>query len=133
MKTSAKLFLYLGLFYVPLIFIYGHFTEWSEPVGAVGLALSAGFGLMIAGYFAMTDRKMDLDPSDKPEGEINEVSGEVGFFSPYSWWPLWLAASISLLALGLAVGWWIVFVAAPLVALAVVGWVFEYFSGEHAI
>ena len=69
MKTSAKLFLYLGLFYVPLIFIYGHFTEWSEPVGAVGLALSAGFGLMIAGYFAMTDRKMDLDPSDKPEGE----------------------------------------------------------------
>ena len=88
---------------------------------------------MIAGYFAMTDRKMDLDPSDKPEGEINEVSGEVGFFSPYSWWPLWLAASISLLALGLAVGWWIVFVAAPLVALAVVGWVFEYFSGEHAI
>ncbi|KLO63058.1 cytochrome C oxidase subunit IV [Dermacoccus sp. PE3] len=133
MKTSAKLFLYLGIFYVPLIFIYGHFTEWSEPVGAVGLALSAGFGLMIAGYFAMTDRKMDLDPSDKPEGEINEVSGEVGFFSPYSWWPLWLAASISLLALGLAVGWWIVFVAAPLVALAVVGWVFEYFSGEHAI
>lgn len=133
MKTSAKLFLYLGLFYVPLIFIYGHFTEWSEPVGAVGLALSAGFGLMIAGYFAMTDRKMDLDPSDKPEGEINEVSGEVGFFSPYSWWPLWLAASISLLALGLAVGWWIVFIAAPLVALAVVGWVFEYFSGEHAI
>ncbi|MBE7371883.1 cytochrome c oxidase subunit 4 [Dermacoccus barathri] len=133
MKTSAKLFLYLGLFYVPLIFIYGHFTEWSEPVGAVGLALSAGFGLMIAGYFTMTDRKMDLDPSDKPEGEINEVSGEVGFFSPYSWWPLWLAASISLLALGLAVGWWIVFVAAPLVALAVVGWVFEYFSGEHAI
>ena len=133
MKTSAKLFLYLGLFYVPLIFIYGYFTEWAEPVGAVGLALSAGFGLMIAGYFAMTDRKMDLDPSDKPEGEINEVSGEVGFFSPYSWWPLWLAASISLLALGLAVGWWIVFVAAPLVALAVVGWVFEYFSGEHAI
>lgn len=133
MKTSAKLFLILGLFYVPLIFIYGYFSDWEEPVGTVGLALSAGFGLMIAGYFFATDRKMDLDPSDKAEGEINEVSGEVGFFSPHSWWPLWLAASISILALGLAIGWWIVFVAAPLVVLAVVGWVFEYFSGEHAI
>lgn len=133
MKTSAKLFFYLGLFYAPLIFIYGYFTHWNEPVGAVGLGLSAGFGLMIAGYFAMTDRKMDLDPSDKPEGEISDVSGEVGFFSPHSWWPLWLAASISLLSLGLAVGWWIVFIAAPLVVLAVIGWTFEYFSGEHAI
>lgn len=133
MKTSAKLFLILGLFYVPLIFIYGYFSDWSEPVGTVGLALSAGFGLMIAGYFFMTERKMDLDPSDKAEGEINEVSGEVGFFSPHSWWPLWLAASLSILALGLAIGWWIVFVAAPLVVLSVVGWVFEYFSGEHAI
>lgn len=133
MKTSAKLFMWLGLFYVPLIFIYGHFSEWKEPVGTVGLALSAGFGLMIAIYFAVTDRKLDMSPSDKPEGEINEVSGEMGFFSPHSWWPLWLGLSLAILALGLAIGWWIVFIAAPLVVLAVIGWTFEYFSGENAI
>lgn len=133
MKTSSKLFLCLGVFYIPLIFIYGHFSHWDEPVGVVSLALSAGFGLMLAGYFAVTDRKLDLSPSDKPDGEINEISGEVGFFSPHSWSPLWLAGAISILALGLAVGWWIVFVAAPLVCIAVVIWVFEYFSGEHAV
>lgn len=133
MKTSYKLFLVLGLFYLPLIFIYGHFSHWEEPVGVVGLALSAGFGLMIAGYFAVTDRKLGAGPSDRPEGEISDVSGEQGFFSPHSWTPLWLAAAIALLAFGMAVGWWIVFIAAPLVCVAVVLWTFEYFSGEHAI
>lgn len=133
MKTSAKLFFFLGLFYTPLIFIYGHFTHWDEPVGTVALALSTGFGLMMALYFMATDRKMAEDPSDRPDGEISDVSGELGFFSPHSWWPLWLALSIAFLAVGMAVGWWMVFIAAPLVAIATVGWTFEYFSGEHAV
>lgn len=133
MKTASKLFLYLGLFYIPLIFIYGYFSHWDEPAGVVGLALSAGFGLMLAGYFAITARKLDASPSDDAEGEINEVSGEYGFFSPHSWWPIALAAAISAAALGMAIAWWLVFIGAPILCVAVVGWTFEYFSGEHAI
>lgn len=133
MKTASKLFLFLGLFYLPLIFIYGYFGHWHEPVGVVGLALSAGFGFMVAGYFAVTDRKVDVSPSDRLDGEIDDFSGELGFFAPYSWAPLWLAAAISLFALGAAVGWWLVFIAAPLICIAVVLWVFEFFTGPNAV
>lgn len=133
MKISSKLFLYLGFFYVPLIFIYGYFTHWKEPVGAVGLGLSAGFGIMVAGYLTITDRKLDLSPSDNEDGEIADISGEYGFFSPHSWWPIALAGALSVLALGMAIGWWIVIVATPVLCLCVVGWVFEYFRGVDAI
>lgn len=133
MKTTAKLFLILGIFYVPLIFIYGHFSNWDEPVGTVGLALSAGFGFMLAGYLAITEKKFEVSPSDRAEGEIADLAGDYGFFSPNSWAPLGLAAALSLIALGLAVGWWMVFVGAPLLIIAVMYWVFEYFGGEHPI
>lgn len=133
MKTTSKLFLWLGLFYIPLLFIYGYFTQWEEPVGTVGLALSAGFGLMIAGYIAVTTKKLDAIPADDADGEISDISGNYGFYSPHSWWPIALAAAVSLFALGVAVGWWMVIVATPLVPLAVVGWVFEYFRGADAV
>ena len=124
MKTTAKICLFLGLFYIPFLFIYGYFTEWKEPVGTVGLALSSGFGLMVWGYLAITNKKLNGLPGDDEHGEISDIQGEYGFFSPHSWWPLWLAASLSMLSLGVAVGWWMVMVAVPLVLISVVGWVF---------
>lgn len=133
MKTTAKICLFLGLFYLPILFVYGYFTEWKEPVGTVGLALSTGFGLMIWGYLTVTDNKLAYLPGDNPEGEIDEIQGEYGFFSPHSWWPLWLGGALSLLSLGIAVGWWLVMIAAPLVLITVVGWVFEYFRGMDAV
>ena len=133
MKTTAKICLYLGLFYLPIPFIYGYFTDWDEPVGTVGLALSSAFGFMIWGYLTITAKKLAYMPGDNADGEISELEGEYGFFSPHSWWPLWLAAALSLTSLGLAVGWWLVMVSAPLVLIAVVGWVFEYFRGMDAV
>lgn len=32
-----------------------------------------------------------------------------------------------------AIGWWMVIIAAPFVALAPVGWTFEYFRGQNAV
>ena len=70
---------------------------------------------------------------DDPLGEIEDIQGDYGFFSPHSWWPLFLAGSGALVFLGLAVGWWLfvigVFVGVP----AVVGWTFEYWKGPHAL
>jgi hypothetical protein len=34
--------------------------------------------------------------------------------------------------LGLAVGWWIVFIAGGMAVVALVGWVYEYSRGDHA-
>ena len=133
MKIEYKLFVILAIFFVPVGLAYGHFTGWSEPVGTVGLFLSAGLGAMIAFYLMVTGRRLPERPEDNPSGEIAEQEGDYGFFSPHSWWPLPLAGAAALCFLGLAVGWWLVIIGATLGVVALVGWTFEYFKGPHAV
>lgn len=133
MKVELKFFALVGVFAAVMTVIYWVWTGGDEPVGIVALALTGAMALMISGYLAVTARKLDLRPDDNPEGEIDEIEGEYGFFSPYSWWPLFLAFACALMFLGVAVGWWLVILAAPMVALSTVGWTFEYFRGENAV
>ena len=88
---------------------------------------------MIAWYLWMTRRRLERDPSDDPLGDIDEIQGEFGFFSPHSWWPLFLGRSRGDLLprprrrlVAVLIG---AFFAVP----ALVGWTFEYFKGEHAL
>lgn len=136
MKVEAKLFMYLVVFFVIVAGIYSYWTITSdrgEWVGIVGLALTAAMCAMTAWYLNKSGKTVDFRPDDDPEGEIHQQAGPYGFFAPYSWWPLWLALSGSAVFAGVAVGWWMVIIAAPFLAIATVGWVFEYFHGEKAI
>jgi Cytochrome c oxidase subunit IV len=133
MKIEYKLFVILAVFFVPVGVAYGHFTGWAEPVGTVGLFLSAGLGAMIAFYLYVTGRRLPERPEDNPGGEIAEQEGDYGFFSPHSWWPLPLAAAAAVCFLGLAVGWWLFIIGAAFGVVALVGWTFEYFKGPHAV
>ncbi|MDQ3357661.1 MAG: cytochrome c oxidase subunit 4 [Actinomycetota bacterium] len=133
MKAEIKLFGLLAPFFLLLTVVYAYFTGMAEWVGIVGLALTTAFSAFIAGYLALTARKLDLRPDDDPEGEIADAAGDYGFFSPHSWWPLWLGLSAAVLFLGVAVGWWLVMIAAPFAAVATIGWTFEYFRGEKAV
>lgn len=133
MRTEIKLWGILVPFFLVLTPIYGYFTGWNEWVGLTGLALSTIFPAFIAVYLWMTARKLDPRPDDNPYGEIAEQEGPYGFFSPYSWWPLWLGMASALIFLGVAIGWWLVIIAAPFAAIATVGWTFEYFKGEKAV
>ena len=133
MKVEFKMFGIIAVFFFVMGTIYGIFTYWREPVGSVALYLSGGLCTLIAGFLWWTGRKIDLRPDDDPLGEQADVEGDYGFFSPHSWWPLFLGASCAILGLGLAVGWWLVMLAVPFIALAAIGWVFEYFHGEHSI
>lgn len=139
MKAEAKLFAFCAVFFLVEMFIYGFWSQsqygnflW-EPVGIVGFLLAFGLSAMISGFCWWTGRKIDLRPDDNPDGEIDEIEGNYGFFSPYSWWPLFLGGAGALVFLGLAIGWWLVIMGIPLLALAACGWVFEYFRGEDAI
>jgi hypothetical protein len=109
-KTEYWIFLIVGIFYIPVVIVYT--MVGGEPVGIGALTLCAGLGLMIGGYLWLISRKMP--------------------FSPWSWWPLPLAAAAGLFFLGLAVGYWVSFIGAGLGIVAVVGWVFEYYRGAHA-
>jgi len=131
-KVETTLFGAGALFFTPIAVIYGFVTSWHEPVGAAALFLTGGLAALIALYFFFTSRRIDFRPEDDPDGEISQGAGDQGMFAPYSWWPLPLAAGAAMLFAGLAVGWWLAFIGAGVGALALVGWVFEFYRGEHA-
>jgi hypothetical protein len=131
-KVETWIFVAGALFFAPIGIVYGVVTDWKEPVGAAAILLVACLAALIGSYFYLLSRRIDPRPEDNPYGEIAEGAGELGTFSPYSWWPLWTALSAAGFFLGMAVGVWMMAVAAPLAILAAIGWVMEYYRGVHA-
>ncbi|MFK5583989.1 MULTISPECIES: cytochrome c oxidase subunit 4 [unclassified Serinicoccus] len=133
MRTEVKVFGSLIPFFAVMTVVYAYFTDLGEWVGIIGLLLTMFFTAFITFYLYMTGRKTDSRPEDDLQGEIADAAGDYGHFAPYSWWPLWLGLSISVTALGLAVGWWLLICAAPFLMVAILGWTYEFFRGEKAV
>ncbi|UER54632.1 cytochrome c oxidase subunit 4 [Kineosporiaceae bacterium SCSIO 59966] len=131
MKIETLVFGMGVFFFTPVAVIYGLLSSW-EPVGTAALALTAGMSGLVGAYLWLTGRRIGERPEDNPQGEIADVSGEYGEFSPWSWWPLPLALSGAIIFAGLAVGWWLVLIGIGFSAIALVGWVYEYYRGAHA-
>ncbi len=131
MKVEPYLFLGGILFFVPIGLIY---AWWSggEHVGTVGIPLVGGLVGMIGGYLLLLSRRIDARPEDDPEALIAEGAGDQGVFSPWSWWPITIAFAGALVFLGMAIGWWLLYVGAALGAIGLVGWIFEFSRGQHA-
>ncbi|WP_168581300.1 cytochrome c oxidase subunit 4 [Gephyromycinifex aptenodytis] len=130
MRAAGAIFSSAFFFFTPLGLIYGWLTAWREPVGPVAFVLLGLMGLMVGLYLRATAKRLDTDPADNPRGNISDMAGEYGFFSPHSWWPLPLAIGALLLFLGLAVGWWVFLIGVMVGAVSLVGWTFEYFRGD---
>lgn len=133
MKTEVKTFIVLVPFFLLVSAIYAWTTDFGEWVGIIGLFLTALFAAWIAAYLWLAGRKTDPRPEDNLQGEIADAAGDYGHFAPYSWWPLALGLSTTMLAAGIAIGWWMFIIAAPFVAISVVGWAFEFFRGAKAV
>jgi len=131
-KIEARLFYAGVIFFVPVGIIYGWLTNWNEFVGLVALPLTGGLAAMIGFYLYATGRRLDPRPEDDPVARISEGAGEQGAFAPWSWWPLAVAISASIVFLGLALGFWISIIGMAFAVVAVIGWVFEYYRGVHA-
>ncbi|MDQ8041755.1 cytochrome c oxidase subunit 4 [Cellulosimicrobium cellulans] len=131
MKVEYKLFIFLTPFFALIGVVYGLWSGW-EPVGSAALLLTAGLSGMIGAYLALTAKRIDARPEDDPDGLIEQGAGDQGVYAPWSWWPLAIAGSAAIVFLGLAVGWWLVYVGIALSAIALVGWVFEFSRGQHA-
>lgn len=111
MKSSSKLLygiaVFLGL--VAVVYIVGTGfvqddanrggTEW---VGIVALVLSTALAVMLGVYLHFTDSRADILPEDWEEAEVEDKAGILGFFSPGSIYPAWMAGSVGLLGLGIA-------------------------------
>ena len=67
-----------------------------------------------------------------PEATIEEGSGELGVYSPWSWWPLIVAGGAAIGFLAMALGWWLMVIGAVVAIIGLVGWIFEFSRGQHA-
>jgi cytochrome c oxidase subunit IV len=130
MRVEGWLFLGCGVFLAGADIVYWYVSK--EPTGTTALALSVGLALLIGFYVLFTGRRLPRRPEDDNEGEIAEGTGEIGFFSPHSWWPFWLGLSAAVAFLGIAIGWWLVLIGFAAVLFASIGFVFEYYRGHFS-
>ncbi|WP_210481648.1 cytochrome c oxidase subunit 4 [Naasia sp. SYSU D00948] len=105
-------------------------VEWA---GTTALLLTGVLAVFVAFFLWRSHRAQGGElPEDRLDANIDDGDPELGFFSPWSWWPIGLAASAALVFLGLAAGYWIAFVGVALFLVMIVGWVYEYYRGYFA-
>lgn len=104
--------------------------EW---VGTIALFFGAFMAIMVAFYLGRVEKAQGgVLPEDRLDADIDDGDPELGEFSPWSWWPLVLAASAAVFMIGLAVGHFLLPVGVAIFAVAIVGWVYEYYRGYFA-
>ena len=136
MRTEWKLFSVISGFLFAATFVYAFWTNGDlghvDWVGTVALALSFLLTTMCGGYFAFVARRIEPRPEDRDDAEIDEGAGELGFFSPGSYWPFGLAFFSTIAGLGL-VFWQLWLLALGLVAIIIsaCGLLFEYYTGTR--
>jgi hypothetical protein len=130
MKVEGYLFLGCAMFFGASDVVYWYFSH--DPTGSTALAIAVGLAFLIGFYVLFTGRRLPVRPEDEAEGEIYQATGELGFFSPHSWWPLFLGLAAATAAIGVAIGWWLFLIGMLMVLLATVGFVFEYYRGHYA-
>ena len=131
MRTSGIIFILLTVFFGVVTPVYWFLAQ--DPTGTTALVLTFGLTAMLAFYLMFVANRMGgTPPEDRPDGEIYEAAGELGFFSPKSWTPLMVAGAAAVVTLGLVFGWWLAIIGFGLLIAAVIAWVFEYYRGDWA-
>jgi hypothetical protein len=125
MKVSWQLFIGLAVFYVLMTVIY--WQVGGEPVGIGGMLLAAALAGMVGFYVWFTQRRIgQILPEDNLTALISDGAGELGFYSPHSWWPLPVALSMCALTLSLIIGWWLTVISLGALVISIIGMVTEY-------
>ena len=131
MKSEAYLFLVCTVFFFLVAPAYWLITgDWT---GTSALTMTFLLGLLVTLYLGVHASKMDARPEDRQDAEIADGAGELGFFPPYSWWPLWCGATLGTIVFATAMAaWWLVIIGFGIGAVTVCGWIYEYYVGDHA-
>jgi hypothetical protein len=91
------------------------------------MILAACLAGMVGFYVWFTQKRIgQILPEDRPTGEIADSAGELGFYSPHSWWPLPVALSSMALGLSLIIGWWLTLISLGALVISIIGFVTEY-------
>jgi Cytochrome c oxidase subunit IV len=130
MKVEGSLFIGCATFFGLVDIVYWYFSK--DPTGTAALAFAVGLAFLTGFYLLFTGRRLPPLAQDNPRAEISDGTGELGFFSPHSWWPLFTGLAAATVAVGAAVGWWLFLIGLLALLLTAVGFVFEYYRGQYA-
>ena len=130
MKAETWTIIGCGIFFLLISPIYWILTEdWT---GTTALVMTTLLCVLLGAYLATVASQIPERPEDRSDAEIADGAGELGFFPPFSWWPLFCAAAMAFAVIGFIIGWWMFIIGAVFIAVMVMGWVFEYYRGIHA-
>jgi len=135
MKVEARIFFIVAIFAVFMAAVYWVWTALAathgpEPVGIVALFLTGGLAFLAGSYMQFVARRIEPRPEDREDAEISDGAGELGFFSPGSYWPVSMAATAALGAVALAFFHiWLLVIALVALLITIGGLVFEYHTG----
>lgn len=139
MRIESRMFLLIATFLFGAAALYAYVTHQSangngvEVVGVAALILSGGLCLIMGTFFSFVARRIDLRPEDRPDAVIADGAGELGFFSPGSYWPIGIALAALTTGVGLAfVQYWLAIIGVVAVMITVGGLLFEYYVGQNA-
>ena len=125
MKVESRLFEIVTVAIFVMAIVYAVLAQ--EPVGVAALFLTGGLTLIVGTYFRFVSRRLEERPEDNPEAEVSDGAGDVGFFSPGSYWPIVVAGSAALVGISLAFFYvWAIIISGVILLMAVGGLVFEY-------
>jgi hypothetical protein len=138
MRSEYKLFLLITSFLFVACGVYAWWTWYDssngsiEWIGVIALALAGLLTLMCGGYFWFIARRIELRPEDRDDGEIVDGAGEIGFFSPGSYWPFGMALATLMTGIGLVyLAWWLIAAGIVAILLTSAGLLFEYYTGAR--
>jgi len=130
-RVESRIFEILTVFCFVCAIVYGFLS--AEEVGIVALTLTGGLTLIVGTYFRFVARRLEERPEDNPEAEVSDGAGDMGFFSPGSYWPIAVAGGTAVTGLGVAYWqFWLIITGVVALLVAVCGLVFEYHVGPEA-
>lgn len=130
MQVEGRVFVGVAVFLGTSSLVYWSLSK--DPTGGVALAFAAGLAFLIGYYLFFTGRRIPPRPEDIAEAEISDGAGEVGFFSPHSYWPLGMGLGVALIALGFVFGVWIILIGIGTLVASLAGLLFEYYVGYYS-
>ena len=131
MKVEGLVFSVFTSFLGVTAIVYWYTSK--DPTGTAALAISAGLGLLIGGYLLVTAKRLGPRPSDLPDAEVADGAGDVGHFSPGSYWPFFISLFTAVALVGAIVGIWLALLGAIATFATLMGLMFEHFVNRLSI
>ena len=131
MRYETLFFGIMAVFFLIVTPVYWFMSY--DPTGTAALVMTFLLTTLVTFYLGFHASKMEPRPEDRQDGEIADGAGELGFFPPFSWWPLWCGLTLATCVYAIAMdAWWLFIIGVGLGSLALCGWIYEYYRGEHA-